>query len=689
MPDARTKSIAELLGLPDPPKTGRERLIAAAVDLFYRNGFGAVGIDQVIASAGVTKTTFYKHFESKDELMVAAVQRRDEWESAAWGRAIQKIAGDDPARQLIAMFDVMDIWFNDPDFRGCMFMNTAAEFPNPHDPVHQAAAAYKRRARDHWRDLARSAGAAVSASETFADCYTAMIEGALILRQIHGRNDAARAVRPAVEQLISVYLPRAEQSSRGGNARKKSAVRSAVASFLIAMSIHSLAVFAKAERPNITALRVSDNVIVVDGRDDDWQRLGNAAMERSRAASSEKQWTPMYVERGIWAGPDDCSIVAHVAADSENLYVIADVHDEFLANSATPTDPYIGDDFEMFIEAASPESRFARASENYRHIIVVPGRVNLQWPKPFIWQAEQNPGVVAATRMRPWGYTVEVKMPKSLWPYWKDHPDLESIGFDAMACEADAPGIDIAHPSLKGAMFLMAKGLHYQTPADIGQANFEKDVSPFGAAVDNGPVDEAQTVLDAEESDHAAQIAAAALESENPDVRNAGLIVLAQRSDLDAPIDRIISLLTPTPPPPRAGAAAASTALVILDRAAHVRRAIPRYAMMALAERHKMPAVDLFDVYGKPTDDPAIRLTYLWFVGINGDRAVAPKLITLLSDPNLRIRLMTAMTLGKLGDPAAIEPLRALSKTDPWDAVKAQTKLSIEQIERQSHSIAH
>src|SRR3954468_10411754 len=111
MPQVHFKSAAELFGLPDPPKTGRESLIAAAVELFYRNGFGAVGIDQVIASAGVTKTTFYKHFESKDELMVAAVQRRDEWESAAWGRAIQKIAGDDPARQLVAMFDVMDIWF--------------------------------------------------------------------------------------------------------------------------------------------------------------------------------------------------------------------------------------------------------------------------------------------------------------------------------------------------------------------------------------------------------------------------------------------------------------------------------------------------------------------------------------------------------------------------------------------------
>jgi hypothetical protein len=86
-------------------------------------------------------------------------------------------------------------------------LNTAIEFPNPHDPVHQAAAAHKRNTRDHFRNLAKAAGADAKSAEIFADCYTALIEGALILRQTHGRNDAARAVRPAVQQLIRAYLP--------------------------------------------------------------------------------------------------------------------------------------------------------------------------------------------------------------------------------------------------------------------------------------------------------------------------------------------------------------------------------------------------------------------------------------------------------------------------------------------------
>ena len=218
-----TKSVAELLGLPDPPRTGRERLIAAAIELFYRHGFGAVGIDRVIATAGVTKTTFYKHFEGKDALMLAAVLRRDEWESTAWDQAIRKIAGDDPVRQLTALLDVMDLWFNNPEFHGCMFLNAAAEFPNPHDPVHQVAAAHKRQTRDQFRDLARAAGAGPAAAETFADCYTALIEGALILRQTHARNDAARVVRPAVQQLIGTYLPNAPAVHKGRNGRSRAA----------------------------------------------------------------------------------------------------------------------------------------------------------------------------------------------------------------------------------------------------------------------------------------------------------------------------------------------------------------------------------------------------------------------------------------------------------------------------------
>jgi AcrR family transcriptional regulator len=200
MTEGPLKPVAELYGHSMTAETARYRLLSAAVDLFYRNGFTTTGLDRVLDAAGVTKTTFYKHFESIDALMVAAVEQRDQWQSAALDRAVRELAGDDPAGQLLAVFDVMDRWFNDSEYRGCMFMIAAAEFPNPHDPVHEAASQFRRKARDHRRELMLSAGAHQAAAESFADCYTALVEGAFILRQTQGRNDAARVVRPMVQQ---------------------------------------------------------------------------------------------------------------------------------------------------------------------------------------------------------------------------------------------------------------------------------------------------------------------------------------------------------------------------------------------------------------------------------------------------------------------------------------------------------
>lgn len=197
------KSAAELFGVRAAPKNARDRLLDTAIDLFYTHGFHVVGLDRILAETGVTKTTFYKHFESKDDFVVAAIERRDAWEARAWNRAVKKLAGNDPRKQLLAMFDVLDLWFNTPEFGGCIFINAAAEFPDPRDPAHLAAAAHKIRNRAQFRDLAKKAG--LTDPETFADQYTALVEGTLILRHVHHRNDAARISKPMVENLLALY----------------------------------------------------------------------------------------------------------------------------------------------------------------------------------------------------------------------------------------------------------------------------------------------------------------------------------------------------------------------------------------------------------------------------------------------------------------------------------------------------
>lgn len=205
MASATGKTAAELFGVFEIPKRGRGRLVATAVELFYRHGFNAVGLDRVIDEAGITKTAFYKHFESKTDLMVAAVELRDAWEVGAWQAAARRLAGEDPRAQLLALFDVLDVWFTDAAFGGCLFLNVASEFPNPHDPVHRAAAKHKLANRAWVRDLAARAGA--SDPEGFADLYMIVFEGALVLRQVYHRDDAARAARPLIERLIVERIP--------------------------------------------------------------------------------------------------------------------------------------------------------------------------------------------------------------------------------------------------------------------------------------------------------------------------------------------------------------------------------------------------------------------------------------------------------------------------------------------------
>lgn len=195
--------VCELLRLPEIAKQGRERLVGVAMHLFYRHGINAVGLDWILAEAGVSKTTFYKHFRSKDELVVQTLEARDTWEMGAWRDAVRYLVGDAPNRQLIGLLDVLDILFNNQEFLGCQFINAAAEFPNPDDTIHRVAAAHKRATRDWVRDMALAAGS--RDPEGLADSYTVLFEGALVLRQVHDRNDAAITVRPLIEQLLASH----------------------------------------------------------------------------------------------------------------------------------------------------------------------------------------------------------------------------------------------------------------------------------------------------------------------------------------------------------------------------------------------------------------------------------------------------------------------------------------------------
>jgi len=181
-------------------------MLYTAVDLFFTYGFHAVGIDRIIAEVGVTKTTYYNHFESKDDLIMEALRKKDEWESASFLREVQERAGFDPGAMLIAFFDVIDEHFNRPEFRGCLFINACAEFPSPHDPVHQTAAAHYTKTRDTIAQVARAAGA--DDPKALAGEWIILLEGAMTSRLATGDNNAAKVSRSIAERVLEERLPK-------------------------------------------------------------------------------------------------------------------------------------------------------------------------------------------------------------------------------------------------------------------------------------------------------------------------------------------------------------------------------------------------------------------------------------------------------------------------------------------------
>ena len=140
-------------------RSTRERLVEAAVRRFYRDGFRNVGIDQVYSEVGISKTAFYKHFESKEDLMLAALESQNVWLQNTFRRMVEERGGPTPLGQLRALFDVVEQCIECDDFHGCIFVNVTMEFPLAHDPAHVAAARHKQAIEDFACEIAARGGA--------------------------------------------------------------------------------------------------------------------------------------------------------------------------------------------------------------------------------------------------------------------------------------------------------------------------------------------------------------------------------------------------------------------------------------------------------------------------------------------------------------------------------------------------
>lgn len=176
---------------PADPESGRERVMRAAYDLFSRQGTRTVGVDAVIGEAGVAKMTLYRNFASKDELILAFLQRREALWTHGWVRAESKRRGRTPAQRLLAIFEIFGEWFAQPDFEGCSFITTLLEVTARDSPVRNASVMHLANIRGYLCELATEAG--VEDPDSFARQWHILMKGSIVAAAEGDIHAASRA----------------------------------------------------------------------------------------------------------------------------------------------------------------------------------------------------------------------------------------------------------------------------------------------------------------------------------------------------------------------------------------------------------------------------------------------------------------------------------------------------------------
>jgi AcrR family transcriptional regulator len=193
--------MAELSTGPSRTRTAQARIVDAAYDLFSRRGIRDVSVDEVIERAGIAKATLYRHFPSKTALVLAFLQAREQrWTFAAIQDGARARA-DQPEQQLLAIFDVFDVWFHREDFEACSFINVLLEMGGSH-PLGRASIGYLANIRTMVEGLASGAG--LRDPVGFAKSWHILMKGSII-SAAEGDTDAARRAKAMALALIGQY----------------------------------------------------------------------------------------------------------------------------------------------------------------------------------------------------------------------------------------------------------------------------------------------------------------------------------------------------------------------------------------------------------------------------------------------------------------------------------------------------
>ena len=181
--------------------TVRDRILETAYQLFSRRGIRDVGIDEIIERAGIAKATLYRHFASKDDLVVAFLERREQRWTVAFLEEATMRRGASPDERLLAIFDVFDEWFRREDYEACSFINILFEMRVEH-PAGKAAVLHLENIRVLLGRLAEEAG--LQDPESFAHAFHILMKGSIV-SAAEGDRDAAQRGKEMARALIDRY----------------------------------------------------------------------------------------------------------------------------------------------------------------------------------------------------------------------------------------------------------------------------------------------------------------------------------------------------------------------------------------------------------------------------------------------------------------------------------------------------
>ncbi len=184
----------------------RQHILDVASELFYREGIRSIGVDTIVEKAGISKATLYRHFTTKDELVVAYLEAQDHINWQHFDEAIAEHAGS-PKEQMLALIDATVELLEPGYHRGCHFLNALAEFSEEDHPVHLLAVEYNRAIRMRLSRLCQQAGAS---DENLTDQLMLVINGALSSVPIYGFMGPAAQLKTIAAHLIDFYLEKAK-----------------------------------------------------------------------------------------------------------------------------------------------------------------------------------------------------------------------------------------------------------------------------------------------------------------------------------------------------------------------------------------------------------------------------------------------------------------------------------------------